>query len=75
MPLTLEDYDHQVGHHLRMIGHHSKALVVHADMMTRQPAFEALAADELAKCEDHLTQALGRVRRAIETYKGKPHDG
>lgn len=74
MPLTLEDYDHKVGHHLRMIRHHAAAIDAHVAYMTHQPAFEALAEDELAKVDATLAQAMGKVRHAIETYRGKPHD-
>jgi hypothetical protein len=74
MPLTLEEYDHQIGFPMKMIRQHAERIAHYANRMTHQPGFEALAEDELAKLDHTLATALGRVRHALETYRGKPRD-
>ena len=72
--MSLEEYDHKIGHHLRMIRHHAMAMVVHAEMMARRPEFETLAEDELEKCDAVLALALGKVRYSLQTVREKPID-
>jgi len=74
MPLTLAEYDHQVGFHLRMIHHHSRMLFYHADTLTHQPAWAATAEDDLVKVDQDLEAALATVRKAREAYRSKPVD-
>jgi hypothetical protein len=74
MPMTLEEYDHQIGHHLRMIRHHAAAIETHMAYMTRRPDFETLAEEELHKIGFVLVEALDRVKHAIDSYKRKPID-
>ena len=74
MPLTLEEYDHKVGHHLRMVRHHAASIETHVCYMTHQPGFEAMAEDALVHVVATLESALQLSRNALEHYRGKPRD-
>lgn len=74
MALTLEQWDHRVGHHLKMIVHHAMSIETHVHYMTHQPAFEALAEDELVKVDEALAAALARVQHALTKFRSKPRD-
>lgn len=74
MPLDLDAYDRGVGHHLRLIRHHAMNIDTHVQLLQRQPDFQTMAEDDLVQCDAILAEALGRVRRAIETFRGKPRD-
>lgn len=74
MALTLEEYDRQVGHHLRMVSHHAASIMTHVSYMTRQPDFETEAEGNLVKVENVLAQSLAEVRKAIQRFRDKPVD-
>lgn len=74
MALTLEQYDHQIGFHLRMIHHHSKMLLFHTDSMTHQPAFETIAEGELKDVAVRLAEALETALKAVEKFRSRPVD-
>jgi hypothetical protein len=74
MGLPLDQYDHQVGHHLRMIRHHASAIETHVHYMTHQPGFESIAEENLMKVQDVLVEALEQTRKAISVFRSKPHD-
>jgi hypothetical protein len=74
MPMSLEEWDRGVGHHLRVISTCAKSIVVHADRMRARPDFETMAADDLAMASAILAQCLGQVQHAINSIKEKPLD-
>ena len=75
MPMTLEEFNQGMGHHLRMISTCAQQIKTHAEAMMMRPDFESMAEDDLARCEVVLAQALGRVRHAALSIKEKPVDG
>jgi hypothetical protein len=74
VPLSLEEYEHKVGHHIRMMHHHGAMLRSHAERMTHQPGFPTLAEEELEKADAALVQALTDVRTVRATLRSKPID-
>jgi hypothetical protein len=74
MPLTLEEYDHQIGFHVRMMSHHAKMLTHHADQVKAQTDFPNLVEDDFEALNRALLDALGKLRRAQQVWKDKPHD-
>lgn len=74
MTLTLEQYDHQVGHHLRMIRHHAASIKTHVHYMTHQPDFETLAEGALSDVVTTLEAALQNASAALSQFREKPHD-
>lgn len=74
MPMTLEEFDAGVGHHLREISTSARYIVAHANAMLARPDFGSIGEDELVRCENVLAQALGRIRHAAETIRSKPVD-
>jgi hypothetical protein len=74
MPLTLEEYDHQIGFHVRMMAHHAKMLTYHAEQVTYQTDFENLIEEDFATLDEMLAGALGRLHQAQQIWRSKPHD-
>ena len=74
MPLSLEDYDHKVGHHVRMLRHHGACMRSHAERMTYQPGFSTLMEDELEAVHVALVHATETVQAALGIFRSKPRD-
>jgi hypothetical protein len=68
-PLTLEQWNIQVSRHLDMISSGAKLVARHACLLTRRPAFESLAEDDLRRCERELCSALLLIRNSQEKYR------
>lgn len=73
--MTLEEYDHRVGFHLRMIRHHAAMIGFHVDKLAAAPPFETEAENDLGRLADGLAKALEGIRQAQAEYRGKPVDG
>lgn len=74
MPLTLEEFDHQVGRHLEMIRQCADAICRHTRDMTHRPNFEAWAEGDLVKAHGILVEAADKVSKAMDRYREKPRD-
>lgn len=74
MPLTLEQYDREVGHHLRMIRHHAMSIETHVGYMTHRPDFETIAEEAMAHVVATLESALRHAENALARFKEKPTD-
>lgn len=73
--MTLEEYDHRIGFHLRMIRHHAAMIGFHVDALAAAPPFETEAENDIARMADALAQALERIRQAQAEYHWKPING
>lgn len=73
--MTLDEYDHHIGFHLRMIQHHTAMIGFHVDDLAMVPAFETVAEDDLARLADALAVALDGIRGAQNKYRRKPVNG
>ena len=74
MPLTLEQYDHQVGFHLRMMQHHARMIVYHVDSLALQPPFETVAQDDLERADAAMAKIMEQIFDALQRFKEKPVD-
>jgi hypothetical protein len=74
MPLTLDEYDYQVGHHLKSIRTECALIISHASAITRRPVWEMVALDDLHSAEAVLFHALHQVQRAKRIIEEKPRD-
>jgi hypothetical protein len=74
MPLTLAEYEFQIGHHIRIIHHHARQMRSHVERMTHQPGFPSLAEAELETVETTLFEALRTVMNTRAQLKAKPAD-
>jgi hypothetical protein len=71
--MTLEEWDHKVGHHLRMIEGACRDIEAHVQAMEFQPTFSTIAFEEMTKAEEFLRTAQDRVREARTRFEGKPY--
>lgn len=74
MPMTLEQYDREVGHHLRMIRHHAMSIETHVAYMTHQPDFATIAEEAMAHVVATLENALRHAENALANFREKPRD-
>jgi hypothetical protein len=74
MALTLEQWDYQVGHHLKEIVSHVDSIASHAKALMALPTWETNAEDRLEQAEGLLTEALARVVAARVTMRSKARD-
>lgn len=72
--MTLADYDHEIGFHLKMIRESADQCLFHVNQMKARPAFETLAMDDLQRVKLDLLAALESVMQAQARYQEKPVD-
>jgi S-methylmethionine-dependent homocysteine/selenocysteine methylase len=71
LPMTLEQWDLAVGHHLEFIEAGAEMAARHSRQLLARPDWETLAEAELAKVEKVLENALQQVRAARASYGSK----
>lgn len=71
-PLPLEEYRAECGEHLQYIEHGAGMICRRVAMMTRQPGFRTMAADEIERAELVLEQSLAKIRAAKVAFEQKP---
>ncbi|QIO34355.1 hypothetical protein [Bradyrhizobium sp. 1(2017)] len=74
MGMSLDRWNIEMRPSLDEIRWHAHRIMQHVDALPVQADFETLAEGDMKLCEQALTQALGRVSRALKTYREKPRD-
>jgi hypothetical protein len=74
MPMPLDQWDRDVGHHLDLIEAGAEMCARHAAALALRPALETKAEFEMARAEAVLTRALDSLRRAQTIYRDKEVD-
>ena len=74
MPLNMDDYDHEIGRHLRAIDFYLGWIERHVEEMSKRPDFETIAEHRLVKIRRTMHQVLDQLDATIEAYQEKPRD-
>jgi hypothetical protein len=73
MHLTLEEWDDQVGKHLRMIEAAAEICERHSRLLMGMPDWDTKAAEALWEAENIMGRALTRIAKVRHDMAGKEH--
>ena len=74
-PMTLEQWDADVGRHLQMIEAGAEIVARHARALAGMPEWQTRAMDELQLAERIMSRALVRLATARQILENKPRVG